>query len=227
LTGSASNNTAKGAWVKRRRKAIASLRRSWFAAARLLHRVGLLHSPLASLTGHGYHVYDFLVRVPLVVAGSGMPSAGRIISAQVRQVDIMPTILDLAGLAGEIPETADGRSLGPSMHGDPLPPLPAFIETCQNSREPSTFYGVRYQGWKYACDMRLSSVPEELYDLAADPQETRNLAKELSQRATEMRQLIEQHLSSEQQPAVSMAEVLSEIEIAGLAEHLKKLGYVE
>jgi arylsulfatase A-like enzyme len=227
LTGSVSNNTAKGAWVKRRRKAIAALRRSWFTAARLLHRARLLHSPLASLTGHGYHVYDSLVRVPLVVAGSGTPSAGQVISAQVRQVDIMPTILDLAGLASEIPETADGRSLAPSMRGDPHPPLPAFIETCQNSREPSTFYGVRYQGWKYACDMRSSSVPEELYDLAADPQETRNLAKELSQRATEMRQLIEQHLRPGQQSAVSMAEALSESEITGLTEHLKQLGYVE
>jgi arylsulfatase A-like enzyme len=227
LSGSTSNNPAKSIWVRRRRKAIASLRRSWFTAARLLHRAGLLHSPLTSLTGHGYHVYDSLVRVPLLIAGDKTPSAGRVVSDQVRQIDIMPTMLDLAGLASDIPETADGRSLTSSMRGDPLPPLPAFIETCQNSREPSTFYGVRHEGWKYACDMHSSSVPEELYDLATDPQESRNLAKALPQRATQMRQLIEQHLLADQQPAIPMTQVLSETEMAGLAEHLKKLGYVE
>jgi arylsulfatase A-like enzyme len=226
LTGSASANTSKSVWVKRRRKAIASLRRSWFTAARLLHRAGLLDSPLASLTGHGYHIYDSLVRVPLIIAGHGL-TTGQVISDQARQIDIMPTVLDLAGLGSEIPPSADGRSLAPLMRGETLMPLPAFIETCQNSREPSSFYGVRFQGWKYACDMRSSSVPEELYDLAADPEETRNLAKTLPQRAAEMRRLIEQHLQMVQQPAISMTEELSETEMAGLTEHLKNLGYVE
>jgi arylsulfatase A-like enzyme len=221
------SNKATGVWVKRRRKAIASLRQSWFTAARLLHRVGLLDSPLASMTGHGYHVYDSLVRVPLVVAGHRPSSPGQVIADQVRQVDIMPTILDLAGLEDEIPSSADGRSLIPLLQGESVEPLPAFIETCQNSREPSSFYGVRHQGWKYAYDARTLSVPDELYYLVADPEETKNLAKTLPQRAAEMRRLIEQHLQQGQQSAVSMTEEMSETEMAGLAEHLKKLGYVE
>lgn len=227
LTGSASNNTSTSVWVKRRRKAIASLRQSWFTAARVLHRVGLLESPLASLTGHGYHVYDSLVRVPLVVAGHRPSSSGQVISDQVRQIDIMPTILDLAGLADEVPPSADGRSLTPLMQDESLTPIPAFIETCQNSREPSNFYGVRYQGWKYAYDARTPTVPDELYDLSADPEETKNLAKTLPQRTADMRRLIEQHLQQGRQSAVSMTEEMSETEMAGLAEHLKKLGYVE
>lgn len=226
LTGSASNSS-KSVWVKRRRKAIASLRKSWFTTTRLLHRLGLVGSPLATMTGHGYHVYDSLVRVPFVVAGHKGSAAGQVIDEQVRQIDIMPTILDLAGLGEDIPETADGRSLLPFIEGDALAPLPAFIETCQNSHQPSSFYGVRYQGWKYAYDAENSSVPEELYDLASDPEETKNLAKSMPQKAAEMRRLIEQHLQQGQQSAVSMTDEMSEAEMAGLAEHLKKLGYVE
>ena len=44
----------------------------------------------------------------------------------------------------------DGRSLRPLIQGQPLPELPAFIETCQNSRLPSSFYGVRAGGYKFA-----------------------------------------------------------------------------
>jgi hypothetical protein len=86
---------------------------------------------------------------------------------------------------------------------------------------------VRHQGWKYAYDTRALSVPDELYYLAADPEETKNLAKTLPQRTADMRRLIEQHLQQGQQSAVSMTEEMSETEMAGLAEHLKKLGYVE
>jgi arylsulfatase A-like enzyme len=221
-----SQGKASSAWVRTRRKAVASLRAGWFSTARLLYRAGVLDSPLASVTGHGYHVYDSLVRVPLVVAGGPTP-AGRRVSDQVRQIDIMPTILDLAGLGDETPHTADGRSLVPLMQGETLIEAPAFIETCQNSREPSTFYGVRYEGYKYAYDANNPSVPEELYDLTTDPRETNNLASSLPRKAAELRALIEGHLAQAQTAAVSMTDEMSDVEMAGLAEHLRKLGYVE
>ncbi len=219
-----SQGKASSGLVRARRKAIASLRAGWFSTSRLLYRAGLLDSPLASVTGHGYHVYDSLVRVPLVVAGGPVP-IGRRVGEQVRQIDIMPTILDLAGIGA--PPTADGRSLVPLMHGDALPEVPAFIETCQNSREPSSFYGVRYGGYKYAFDARNPKVPEELYDLNADPDETKNLAATLPARAAELRALIEAHLAAAETAAVSMTDELSDAEMAGLADHLRKLGYVE
>ena len=215
-----------GRWARTRRKAIASIRATWFKTSRLLYRAGVVESPLATVTGHGYHVYDSLVRVPLVVAGGNTPGGGRI-DEQVRQVDILPTILDLAGLANEIPATADGRSLLPLIHGDPLPEMPAFIETCQNSREPSSFYGLRHEGFKYAFDARDPNVPQELYDLSADPEETRNLAQTMPQKAAEMRHLIEQHVAQAESDAVDMTDEMSELEMAGLADHLRKLGYVE
>lgn len=215
-----------GRWARTRRKAIASIRATWFKTSRLLYRAGVVESPLASVTGHGYHVYDSLVRVPFVVAGGPVPR-GRHVDDQVRQIDILPTILDLAGLADKIPATADGRTLVPMMDETSLPELPAFIETCQNSREPSSFYGVRYGGYKYAYDAGNPGTPEELYDLAADPEETKNLAKAMPQKAAELRQLIEQHIARAETTAVAMTDEMSELEMAGLADHLRKLGYVE
>lgn len=225
---SGGSGKVNSAWDHRRRKAIAKARQAWFSTSRLLYRVGMVDSPLATMTGHGYHVYDSLVRVPLVVAGGPVESLkSRRLDDQVRQIDILPTLLDLAGLADETPAHADGRSLVPLMHGEPLPELPAFIETCQNSREPSSFYGVRYRGWKYAYDAQNAGVPEELYDLAADPEETRNLAATKPINVDEMRHLIEGHIAGMETAAVTMTDEMSEDEMAGLADHLRKLGYVE
>jgi len=217
---------ASSSLVRARRKAVASLRAGWVHGARLLYRVGLVDSPLASITGHGYHVYDSLVRVPLVVSG-GPVAAGRRVSQQVRQIDIMPTILDLVGLTGEIPATADGHSLRPLMAGQPLPETPAFIETCQNSRLPSSFYGVRAGGYKYAYDAANPRIPEELYDLNTDPDETKNVAAARPQKAAELRAMIAAHVAQTDTAAVAMTDEMSDMEMTGLAEHLRKLGYVE
>lgn len=232
LSGNSSGK-ATSKWMKRRRKAIAAGREMWLSTTRQLHQLGLVESPLASVTGHGYHVYDSLVRVPFVVAGTSRVPANVVSHEQVRQVDILPTILDLAGAAHAIPEHADGQSLVSSMDagaagaGVLTAEVPAFIETCQNSREPSSFYGIRFEGWKYAYNADDPSVPEELYDLSADPEEKRNIAKENPQQAAELRQLIQAHLSNASLSGAALVDELSAAEMDGLAEHLKKLGYVE
>jgi arylsulfatase A-like enzyme len=227
LSGAGGSQTSNSAWTKRRRKAIATAREAWFSGTRALHRAGLLSSPLVTITGHGYHVYDSLVRVPFLVAGAVPGSHGQRVSDQVRQVDIMPTILDLAGLAAATPPTVNGRSLLPLFEGDALAPIPAYIETCQNTHEASTLYGVRHAGWKYAADVADSSVPVELYDLSADPGEIKNLASANPAKVAEMRDLLDRYLNQEQTEGVSLTDDLSDLELAGLTSHLKKLGYVE
>ena len=98
-------------------------------------------------------------------------------------IDFAPTILELAGLP--VPATMQGRSLLPLLrdpreswrneffyehlyeHG-PKPPL--HIEPCE---------GVRTRDWKYFVWLNQSGpTREELYDLRADPLETKNLAAE-------------------------------------------------
>ena len=59
---------------------------------------------------HGHSVYGELNRVPLLINGPNVP-AGEVISQTIQSIDLMPTILELAGM--EAPEGMQGQSLVP------------------------------------------------------------------------------------------------------------------
>ncbi len=63
---------------------------------------------------HGVFVYDATVRIPLVMRGPGVPPGVRV-QAPVALIDVMPTVLGLAGM--EIPPGVGGRDLGRVMTG--------------------------------------------------------------------------------------------------------------
>ncbi|MEO8275477.1 MAG: sulfatase [Thermoanaerobaculia bacterium] len=67
-----------------------------------------------SVGGHGF-LYDDNLRVPLMISLPGVSGGGRRVPDQVRSIDIVPTILDLAGLAA--PPGLDGKSLSPLLAG--------------------------------------------------------------------------------------------------------------
>jgi arylsulfatase A-like enzyme len=80
--------------------------------------------------GHGDHLFgDEGTHVPLVVVDprGGASSPARRIPDLVRDVDIAPTLYDLAGVAP--PPDLDGRSLLPALRGEPLSPAMAYAET--------------------------------------------------------------------------------------------------
>lgn len=120
---------------------------------------------------HGFYVYDSTITVPLVFHWPGRIAPGEGAAAP-RLIDVVPTVLDLLGGQGasSLPEL-DGTSLRPTLQGRPQE-LPAYVETHQ----PWTSYGwsplkaLRERGWKLVVAPR-----PELYDLAADPGERRNL----------------------------------------------------
>lgn len=66
------------------------------------------------LAGHEY-LYDENLKVPLLIAGPAGLGAGQEVAAQVRSVDVMPTVLELAGV--EAPAGLDGQSLVGLMKG--------------------------------------------------------------------------------------------------------------
>jgi arylsulfatase A-like enzyme len=113
------------------------------------------------------------IRVPLIFWGGLAPQAN---TAQVAQlIDIMPTLLEQCG--AEVPDTVQGRALGPVVRGDreTLEENGAFIETSTGAiglRTPDHLYGMQLEK-----DLRtISNDGKCLYDLAADPYEQRNLA---------------------------------------------------
>lgn len=129
---------------------------------------------------HGYYfdhaarLYDALVRVPLIIAGPGLPSGHRI-SAQVSLVDVAPTILDMLEI--QPASTLAGCSLLPLLRSDAMPaPAHAFALTPLRGYphlvEPLAM--VRDNNLKLILGLRTES--RELYSLEQDPDELWNLA---------------------------------------------------
>lgn len=121
---------------------------------------------------HGLFAYEPTLRVPLIVAqvGGGRASRGaaRSSPAPVRHVDILPTVLGLLGLTP--PPGLPGRSL---------------LDTGEDDRRRASYFEAMTtalnRGWAPLSGVlvgheKLIDLPiPELYDLAADPHETRNL----------------------------------------------------
>jgi arylsulfatase A-like enzyme len=122
---------------------------------------------------HGMFVYDSTLHVPLViVAPGGTPGAA--VSGQVRHVDLVPTILDLVGAS--VPGDLPGQSLVPWLQGGRRSDSPPSYAESWFGRLHfgwSELRSIRTGDWKY-----VAAPTRELYDLASDPGETRNLADE-------------------------------------------------
>ncbi len=111
------------------------------------------------------------MRVPLILRGPGV-TAGTTVSETARSIDIVPTILDLVGM-NERCGRCQGRSLLPAIEGEAASPEPSYSET---------YFPRLNLGWSELRSLRVGTfkyidAPEpELYDVAADPGELRNLA---------------------------------------------------
>ena len=118
---------------------------------------------------HGYFAYNSTLWVPLVVAGPSVAAAR--VRDFVGHVDIFPTACDLLGLAA--PPGLSGRSLRPLLEGRSLAPRPIYFEALEASlhRGAAPVRGLIDGGRKY-----FDSPIPELYDLAADFDETSDLA---------------------------------------------------
>jgi hypothetical protein len=64
---------------------------------------------------HGFYLYDDIVKVPLIISGAGVDGRGAHVRAQVRTIDILPTLLELTGVAAG--EPLEGESLCPALGG--------------------------------------------------------------------------------------------------------------
>jgi arylsulfatase A-like enzyme/tetratricopeptide (TPR) repeat protein len=132
---------------------------------------------------HGFFIYDATMHVPfLLKAPYRQIRAGRRIPAQVRSIDLMPTILDL--VAVEPPETIQGTSLVPLLEEE-TEDLGLFAYS-------ESFYPRHHYGWSELKSIRngklqfIDAPRPELFDIEADPRQTKNLA---SQRAATVAEL--------------------------------------
>lgn len=135
---------------------------------------------------HGTTLYEEAIHVPLLIHRPREPWAGRKVPAVVRTVDIVPTILNAVG--AEVPPTVAGRDLfGPDSENDP-------ILYAEEDLEGNRLAAIRIGRWKLIeanPDNPRGLQPIELYDLEADPGETRNLAGEEKRKVAELRARLE------------------------------------
>jgi arylsulfatase A len=120
--------------------------------------------------------YEGGVRVPLIVYLPENPKPGTIHETPTTTGDLFPTICDLAGLGGK-PVSQEFRSLVPLFKAEPNPgPRALYWHYPHYHPGGATPYSAIREG-----DLRLIEFFEdnqlELYDLAKDPSETKNLAE--------------------------------------------------
>ena len=165
---------------------------------------------------HGQTLYDELIRIPLIMAGPGVPE-GNLVEKQVQAIDIMPTILDLCDV--RIPPEAQGRSLVPLIRDrDAEWTELAFIEADWRNRKHDIKRAVRTGRYKLYYDRLTGS--EELYDLAADPGEKRNILETHPEVAERLRKQLKEWMATERGEPVP-------IKLDAKArERLQALGYL-
>ena len=83
--------------------------------------------------GHGRHLYDSILRVPLIISYPGRIRPGKVVETPVSLLDLTPTILELSGLSQRdppIPANFAGKSLaGKIQNGSALPDRPVRFLT--------------------------------------------------------------------------------------------------
>lgn len=148
---------------------------------------------------HGTDLFNSQVRVPLLVKFPGGRHAGRRFDGEVGLVDVLPTVLDWYGIAA--PPSVSGRSLLAGLRGGPPRPEPVFFANlaCRTwSRVPAQAALVQ-EGYKLVRQFPQANagpgffVPPppafpalQLFRLADDPGERRDLAPKLPRLAAQM-----------------------------------------
>jgi arylsulfatase A-like enzyme len=182
---------------------------------------------------HGHSLWREMVRVPLIVKLPSQREAGRRVGALSRGVDVMPTVLDVLRVPGS--PQMQGTSLRPLWETNRPDRRVAFIEALESLHEEKAVETGRH---KYLVRIGAESVlrhgrahvptsPEwrGLYDLEADPAETRNLLEgavrpDDARLAEELDRELRSHLAGQRpdsQPAPLDPEMI---------ERLRALGYV-
>lgn len=150
-----------------------------------LHALGLTEDTVVIVTsdhgdmlgerGHWYKcsLFEGPARIPLVLSAPGRLPAGRV-AEPASLVDFLPTVLDLAGLAGQQPiDALDGASLVPLCDGSAAPVPRTVVGEYLAEGTAAPIVMIRRGPWKF---LHSAVDQDQLFDLEADPHELTNLA---------------------------------------------------
>jgi len=123
------------------------------------------------------NMYENSIKVPFVLSHPGHVPAGRVETAMTTAYDFMPTLLDYLGLPVPEEPNLPGRSCAPLWRGESM----GGHEVVVVYDEYGPVRMIRTKDWKYVD--RYPDGPPELFDMANDPDERRNLAGDPAQAA--------------------------------------------
>lgn len=170
--------------------------------------------------GHGESAYHNELHVPLVMRWPGNILPGVRYRYAVELIDVLPTIVDQLNLPD--PGNLQGESLVPYLN-DPTRPKPgfAFAEALAGKHEKKALY---HGGWKFIFDTETGR--RELYRIADDVGEKRDLAPHDEEKLNEMHQLMEAQIA--ESTALALDRVVERAELTReQRRQLEALGYLD
>ncbi len=177
------------------------------------------------LGGHGHTLYDELLRVPLIIHDPLRTYPEKRVRAQVRSIDVLPTILDRVGLT--LPADSHGKSLLPVMEGRMRSDRMALSQTFKNGVKLRS--AVRAKSRKLVRNSPRAEpvLPRtQAFDLRVDPGEESNEIHENPTWVGEFQVFLDNHETLERREGVPHFGSPKDMP-AELKERLRSLGYVE
>lgn len=172
---------------------------------------------------HGFFIYDSTLHIPLIVKPPKGEASPHVVKAPVGEIDVAPTILDLAGLRDPLRRQFQGPSLASVIEGKgPAPSQPVYSETYypRDSFGWSALRSITTPRYHY-----IQAPHPELYAWRTDSGEKHNLyGKERAVSASLRAELrgIEQRFTPAKPLSASSGPPLS----SATLEKLKSLGYI-
>lgn len=144
--------------------------------------------------GKGY-LYEGGVRVPLIIRWPGVTTAGTTADTPVVSMDLTATILDAANIQIEAGETFDGASLKPILEGKKSSRAPLVFHYPHWAFHKSNRPGSAIRDGNHKLIYRYDDDTVELYDLASDLGESKDLAETLPERAADLKKQLKERLN--------------------------------
>ncbi len=197
----------------------------------------------------------YATRVPLVFVWPGKIEGGRRVETPVSMIDVLPTLLDLAGLPA--PDVLQGHSLAPILRGETLEAPPVILDEFRVDERTGEWIGnLEIIDGRWGASLEIGPVPEGgdasrgrhtvpaggrwgavhpyfadvprllLYDLEKDPFATRAVNEEHPELVTRYTRLLEEQWRAHQ----ALGSRFGDAEVTPLTqeqlEQLRNLGYI-
>ena len=181
--------------------------------------------------GHGFHVYEPLVRVPLVVRAPGRFPEGVEVTSMASHVDLFPTLASTLELDGDGAAQPGSVDLAQAVRGGGgAGRSEVYLQASgarRMNRPEQWLAGIWTEQHKYVRGMYSDELPQELYDLESDPGETENLAADRPDLAAELEGRLSALMAYAAPEGAAAGTEYTPEEEQLLEERLRELGYLD